>query len=317
MHKLLRFYSQNRLKIWATILGIIFILVVIQVLNSISRNQMEEQNRNILEQETTLSNVVSYDNQSETILSDENVPEQYRDDFGNLIEQFFTYCTNHEPRRAYNLLAQETIDVLYPTEEIFERSYCAEKFDGDKDFSFQSWIKSGDLYIYQVKIFDNMLATGISNDTYYEDYVTITPENGEYKLNINSLVGVKNINQNYNNDQLDITIRESQVFMNYEIYSFEIKNKTDKTILLDSREKTDTTYVTDDLNNQYSSLLYENNEEDLIIAPGETKTISIRFSDVYREGIVISQMTFGDIILDYEAYENGEDPQRITFEMEF
>ena len=106
MHKLLRFYSQNRLKVWATILGIIFILVIIQVLNSISRNQIEEQNRNILEEETTLSNVVSYDSQSESILSDEDVPEQYRKDFGNLIEQFFNYCTNHEPRKAYNFKKQ-------------------------------------------------------------------------------------------------------------------------------------------------------------------------------------------------------------------
>ena len=316
MHRLLRFYSQNRLKVWATILGIIFILVIIQVLNSISRNQIEEQNRNILEEETTLSNVVSYDNQSQSILSEEDVPEQYRQDFGNLIEQFFNYCTNHEPRKAYNLLAQETIDVLYPTEEVFESSYCSEKFSGDKDFSFQSYIKSGDLYIYQVKIFDNMLTTGISNDTYYEDYVTITPEDGEYKLNINNLIAIKNIFQDYSNDVLDITVRDSQVFMNYEIYSFEITNKTDTTILLDSREDTNTTYLTDDLGNQYSSLLYENNEEELTLAPGETKRISIRFNDTYREGLVITQITFGDIILDKDAYENGDEVERSTFEME-
>ena len=67
--------------------------------------------------------------------------------------------------------------------------------------------------------------------------------------------------------------------MNYEIYSFEITNKTDKTILLDSREDTNTTYLTDKLGNQYSSLLYENNEEELTFKPGETKRISIRFSD--------------------------------------
>lgn len=316
MHKLLRFYSQNRLKVWAIILGIIFILVIIQVLNSISKRQMEEQNRNILEQETTLSNVVSYDNQSQSIISEENVPEQYREDFGNLINQFFTYCINDEPRKAYNLLAQETIDVLYPTEQIFESSYCSEKFAGDKEFSFQNWIKSGDLYIYQVRIFDNMLATGISNDTYYEDYVTITPEDGEYKLNINNLIAVKDIFQNYSNDALEVTVRDSQVFMNYEIYSFEITNTSDKTVLVDSREDTNTTYLTDDTGNRYSSLLYENNEEELTLAPGETKRISIRFNDTYREGLVITQITFGDIILDKDAYENGDEVERTTLEME-
>ena len=161
-----------------------------------------------------------------------------------------------------------------------------------------------------------MLATGISNDTYYEDYVTITPEDGEYKLNINNLIAIKNIFQDYSNDVLDITVRDSQVFMNYEIYSFEITNKTDTTILLDSREDTNTTYLTDDLGNRYSSLLYENNEEELTFEPGETKRISIRFSDTYREGIVITGITFGDIILDYNTYENGDEVERSTFEME-
>ena len=316
MHRLLRFFRQNRMAVWVLILGIIFIILVIQVLNSISRRNMEEENRKILEEETTLSNVVSYDNQSKSIISDEDVPEQYREDFGNLIEQFFNYCTQHEPQKAYSLLSQDTIDTLYPTVEIFESLYCSEKFEGDKDFSFQSWIKSGDLYIYQVKIFDNMLATGKSNDTYYEDYVTIAPEDGEYKLNINNLIGVKNIYQSYSSEELDITVKESQVFMDYEIYSFEIKNKTDKTILLDSREDTDSTYLLDDTNNQYSALLYENNEKELILQPGETKTISIRFSDVYREGIVITQIHFSDIVLDYNTYIARNEVERTTFEIE-
>ncbi len=316
MHRLLRFYNQNRMKIWALILGVIFILLVIQVFNSIARKDREEQNREILEEETTLSNVVSYDKQSESIISEEDVPEQYREDFGNVIEQFFTYCIQHEPQKAYNLLSQDTINTLYPTEELFENLYYTEKFKGNKEFSYQNWIKSGKLYIYQVKIFDNMLTTGKANNTYYEDYVTIIPEEGEYKLNINQLIGVKNIYQKYSSDELDITVKDSQVFMDYEIYSFEIKNKTDKTILLDTREDTDSTYLLDDVNNQYSALLYENNEEELIIQPGENKTISIRFSDVYREGIVITQIHFSDIVLDYHTYTAGNEVQRTRFEIE-
>ena len=316
MHKLLRFYSRNRIKIWALIIGIIFVLLVIQVLNSVSRKNREEQNKEIIEKETTLSNVVSYDKQSESIISEEDVPEQYRKDFSEVIEKFFTYCINHEPQKAYNLLSEDTIETLYPSEGIFEDLYYKEKFEGNKEFSYQSWIKSGKLYIYQVKIFDNMLATGKSNDTYYEDYVTIAPEDGEYKLNINNLIGVKNIYQSYNSDELDISVKESQVFMNYEIYSFEIKNKTDKTILLDSREDTDTTYLLDDSNNRYSALLYENSEEELILQPGETKTISIRFSDVYREGIVITEIHFSDIILDYDTYTAGNEVERTTFQIE-
>lgn len=316
MHKFLRFYRQNRMMVWLIALGIMFIILVIQVLNSIERENIERQNNNNTNEETTLNNVVSYNTSSESIISEEDVPEQYREDFGNLIEQFFTYCINHETKKAYNLLSENTIDNLYPNETIFENLYCTEKFEGNKEFSYQSWIKYGNLYIYQVKIFDNMLATGISNDTYYEDYVTIVPENGEYKLNINELVGIKEIYQQYNSDELTIKVKESQVFMDYEIYSFEIKNNSEIAVMLDSREDTDSTYIIDSLNNRYSALLYENNEEELILQPGETKTISIKFSDVYREGIVITQIHFSDIILDYNTYAEGNEVERSTFQIE-
>lgn len=316
MHKLLRFYNQNRIKIWVVILGIIFILLVIQIFDSVARSNREEQNRKILENEITVNNDVSYEIQSESIISDEDVPKLYREDFGNVIDNFFTYCIQHEPRKAYNLLSQETIDTLYPTVEIFEDLYYKEKFEGNKDFSFQSWITSGNLYIYQIKIFDNILATGRANETYYEDYVTIVPEDGEYKLNINNLIGLKNIYQTYSSDGIDIRVKKAQTFMSYEIYTFDITNNTDNVILIDSREKTDSVYLVDKVNNRYSALLYENSEEELVLQPGEKKEISIKFSDVYREGIVIEQIYWTDIILNYETYVQGNQVERMTLKIE-
>ena len=149
MHKLIRFYYQNRIKVWAMIFGIIFIFAIIQVLNISASNKLKEQNKEIKE-ETTSKNVVSYDNESEAMISKDKVPEKYRNDFGDLINQFFTYCIKHQPELAYNLISEETKENLYPTEQLFEELYYSEKFNGDKQFSFQSWITAGKLYIYQV-----------------------------------------------------------------------------------------------------------------------------------------------------------------------
>lgn len=35
------------------------------------------------------------------IVSKDKVPEEYRNDFGDLIDQFFTYCIEHQPELAY------------------------------------------------------------------------------------------------------------------------------------------------------------------------------------------------------------------------
>lgn len=316
MHKLIRFYYQNRLKVWAIILAIIFVISIIQVMNNFASKKLEEQNEEY-SQETTSKNVVSYDKESEAIISGDKVPSQYRKDFGELIDQFFTYCIEHQPQLAYNLLSKETKEVLYPTEQLFEDLYYSEKFEGDKQFSFNSWLIRGRLYIYQVKIFDNMLTTGKSDDTYYQDFVTICPEEGEYKLNINSLIGIKNINQEYNNDFLSIKVIKSNVFMDYENYTFDIKNKSEKTLKLDSGKDTDNVYLVDKGGIRYSALLYENAEEDLIINPNETKRINIKFSDAYQEGIVIKKIVFEDIVTNYEEYKDGEESKTEKFEIKF
>ena len=316
MHKLIRFYYKNRLKVWALILGIVFLIAIIQILNIVASNNLKVENDKIAQETTLENNVVSYDKESQSIISSGKVQEEYKSDFGNLINQFFTYCIEHKPQLAYELLSKDTKESLYPTETLFEEMYYSEKFKENKQFSFQSWINTGKLYIYQVKIFDNMLMTGKTDDTYYEDFVTISPEDGEYKLNINNLIGIKEINQTYNNKFLQINVKKSQVFMDYEIYTFDIKNLSENTIKLDSMKKTDNIYVVDEKGNKYSALLQENTEEEMVFNPKESRRINIKFSDTYREGIVIDQIVFEDIVTNYPEYKRGEEKQRAEIKME-
>ena len=62
MHKLLRYYSQNKIMVWAVILAIILGYALLRVLNNAIANQNTEETN---KQETTSSNVVSYRNESE------------------------------------------------------------------------------------------------------------------------------------------------------------------------------------------------------------------------------------------------------------
>ena len=123
MHKLLRYYNQNRMKVWTIILAIIFILVLIQVLNNIARDNNKANNQKKSEEETA-SNVVSYHNESQSMVSGGSISEVYRDDFGKFINQFFTFCIEHDPQTAYSMLSNDTKQELYQTEELFEKNYC-------------------------------------------------------------------------------------------------------------------------------------------------------------------------------------------------
>ena len=120
MHKLLQLYNQNRLKVWAIILASIFIIVLIQLLNNFAKE--ENDNKKISnENEETTQNVVSYNQESESIVSSGKVSDKYKDKFGEIIDEFYTYCVNHQPEKAYQMLSVDTKNLMYPTQKLFEK----------------------------------------------------------------------------------------------------------------------------------------------------------------------------------------------------
>ncbi len=315
MHKLLRYYNQNRIKIWVILLAIILGWLLLQVVNSAFRDQANSNEENNNNQETT-SNVVSYRNESKSIITGGSVSSTYSEEVGTFINQFFTYCINHEPQKAYNMVSNDTKQLLYQTEQLFETNYYSNRFSGNKQFSFQSWSRSDGLYIYQVRIFDNMLATGQTSDNYVEEYVTVTVESGEYKLNLNSYLGREQINIKSEDDNFSVQVVNVDRYLDYEIYTLNIQNKTEETMLLDTRRKTNTCYVEDKLGNKFEALLYENSDNDLEFAAKEMKTIQIKFSDSYREGLEIKSINFTDIVNSSEYSQDTEiEGQTFTVEL--
>lgn len=307
MYKLWRYYNQNKLKVWTIILAIILALAMIRTLNEKLKNKTTQNT----DKETT-SNVVSYHNESQSMLTGVSVPKAYRDKFGEFINQFFTCCIEHDPQTAYSMVSNDTKQELYQTEELFEKNYYESKFTGNKQFSFQSWSSADGLYVYQVKIFDNMLETGKTNDNYIEEYVAISIENGEYKLNLNSYLGRTIINKKTENEKLVVNVDKVDSYLDHEIYTLSIQNKTNKNILLDTRRKTNSCYVIDNLNNKFEALLYENKDDDFKFSPNEVKTIQIKFSDANREDLEIKSINFTDIV-DITEYSNDATIEGETF----
>ena len=301
MHNLLRYYRQNRMKVCIIIFAVIFAFAILKV---IQMQAEETKEKRIKEQEETTDNVVSYQNESETIISKGNVSETYKDDFGEIIDEFYTFCINHEPEKAYELLAPDTKKVLYPTQKEFESLYYQDKFEGNKQYSFQSWSKSSnDIYIYKVKIFDNMLESGKKNDQYIEDYITIVPYKDNYLLNINGYIGREQINKKGEIEPITATISVCDNYMEYQNYTIRLKNNTDQTIILDTKQKSKSMYVTDDKNNKFEPIIYENAEDDFILEPQEAKTIQIKFNVAYRQNLNITSVNFTDIVKEGDENE--------------
>ena len=311
MYKLLRFYNQNRKKLWFIAAIIVFVLIIIQLLNSVAKQQNEEKIRQTeinKNQETTLNNVVSYDKQSEAIISDDNVSRNVRNINGKLLDEFFTYCVNHNPEAAYELLSTDIKNNMYQSEAIFESLYYQSKFEGNKQYSFQAWTTRGDSSnTYKVKIFDDILSTGKADSGYVEDYVTVIKEDDNYKLNINNYIGNVRINSAVAKvkqaDSISMQVMNQYIYKDYQIFDIIIRNDSNNSILLDTREKTKETYLVDSNGIKYEAILYENNINDLTIDSNQVKKVQIKFNVVNRDDLSVKSINFDNIVLNYEQYK--------------
>lgn len=317
MHKLLRLYNQNRTKIWIIIIIIAFILFIIQTLNNIAKQENTEEKNNE-NQETTYNNVVSYDKESEAIISNKKISKEEKVKNGKIIDDFFTNCINHNPEQAYELLSSDIKNKMYQSQSLFESLYYNKRFEGDKQYSFQLWISDNNQDTYLVKVYDNMLSTGKSNSTYIEDYVTVIQENGKAVLNINSYIGKTQINKIQKTEKLTAQITERYTYKDYEIFEIVVKNNTNEKILLDTLEKSGTIYITDSKENKYQAFLNENTEEELTINANQTKSIQIKFNIVKREDLKLKNIKFTNIVTNYDKYlNNQEDKNIINMQIDF
>lgn len=301
-----RFIVQNRYVILVIIVGIILFLSIINVVNNFVKNT-KLQTQNTTNTNSIANNITN--NSRPIIGSTENKnSNKTNNDLDNekIIRDFITYCNSNDIQNAYNLLSDECKEaVFFGNIEYFRRNYVESIFTSNKVPNIQIWLES---YIntYRIRLTEDILSTGNVKDrnNAIEDYYTVTQtEDGKQKLNINGY-----ITRNYMKlkqgqvDGIIISVLKKDIFKDYEQYEIKVENKTNNTIMLDSKENVDSIYLLGSNDSKYSGFTYELDEIKTVIPQNSSKNMTIRFNKIYSNQTVIEKMIFGDIILNYDNY---------------
>lgn len=299
MNNIIRKFNQNRKMIIFDLIIIALVIIVIQVVNSIIKNNNKEaQNENI-----TQNNYSSY-SKPKTVLKEETVVTEENEKSVDVVDTFIKYCNEKNPTEAYKLLSDDCKEQLFSTEEEFINDYYAHFFNTSKKYEYELWISNYGRYTYKIKLYeDNLMSTGGQDTTYIEEYYTIVNKDDKYFLNINGYVDNKKIDKSASNNNITITAKEKDIFMEYETYIIEIHNQTNKNILIDSKENTDTMYISDENENKYPSYIHEVSRERLRIGPNQKRTVKIKYTKQYTSSLSSKKIVFSDIILDYDLYK--------------
>lgn len=293
MNRFIRYWNQNRFKIIITLIIVVFIWLLIYIINSILAN---------IPQESINTNVTIQDSSkpTESVITGEEMPEETVNENTNLIQKFVSLCNEKNYNEAYNLLSTDCKEEVFTTIDDFKRNYVDKIFTSNKTYTLELWFNTNVEYTYRiVYIEDNILSSGtIDTINNKEDYITIIKENNEKKLNLNGFIAKEKIGNTSLQNNIEITVNNKLAYRSYEQYNITIKNNTNSTIRISDEQDGNEICLIDSNEVEYDSAINEISISDLIIEPGTTKNLSIKFYKIYNLYRTITKIRFKSINTD-------------------
>ena len=234
MHKLRKFFYDNKNKIIKIGAFIIFLFIILQLLNKLAQIKNKESIENVAASNTTnANNITQNDNKglisNKSAVNGSEVSKENLKNATDTIYKFVDYCNKQEIEKAYNLITEECKQQMYPTLDAFKNAYYGDVFKGkQRTCTIENWV--GD--IYKVRMGEDILSTGKDTGYAKEDYITIKKVDNEYKLNINNYIGTTKIEKTTTKDNITMEVLNKNTYKDFEEYTIKVTNKTNSELRL-------------------------------------------------------------------------------------
>lgn len=234
----------------------------------------------------------TYQPHSPVIDTTDAVPEKYKEPISKLIESYIEYCNNKEYENAYNLLGTAFKELYCKDLESFKK-YVDNNFKTKKIYNIQNFSNVNNVYIYNVRFMDDILASGTTDGyEYAEQKFAIREENGELKISLNGYCGAEDLNIDVEDDFLKIKVTRKDIEYDKEVYTVEVKNKTNYFAVL--ADNTENNEVLLQLPNERRKIKNITNAN-LVVLPHDTKTMKLMFTKYIYDNEEASSIIFDTI----------------------
>lgn len=301
MYKLISWYNQNRRKFWRIVVTIFIVILIAW------RLMYTTTNRNTGREISQSPKVDTSNLNSITLESDKSAITGKRttiDQSGiEVIDKFVSFCNSGNIQEAYNILSNECKEQMYSEIKSFQEAYFNPIFgNGKRNASIENWNEN----IYKVDFHEDALSTGRYNvENTLQDYITIVNDkDGNKKLNINGYIGRTTYDKTKNSNDLEIKLLRRDTYMDYETYTFEIRNNSNYTVLLGNiQDEENVSYLVDKNNLKYNAYVHELSEPQMEILEKQVKNITIKYFSEYSSVKKIKSLVFPKVNLNYELYK--------------
>lgn len=240
---------------------------------------------------------------NKAVMDDSEVPKALQEPINNLIGEFVGYCNDKNYETAYSMIDADCKEISYPTIDSF-KAYVDNIYTTKKIYNIQNFSNVDNNYIYNVRILDDIMATGTNGNgyLYYEEKFVLKDTDQGLKLSIGGFIEKKDLNISTEDEYLKIEIPYKIVEYDTETYVVKITNRTQNPIVL----------LDDSISNEIELSLgtqkrnMQNSSDNLIMLNArESKTVKLYFTKFVDDGNIPEKLIFNAVRV-LQSYSGNE-----------
>lgn len=219
--KLIRFFQNNKYKIYIALIVLTIIIAINIILGRIKDSQPPS---------------TIYEPHTPVISGDKVTSKKEQNTIEEKIKEYVEFCNKKDYESAYNLLSDDCKEYKFKNDINKFKKYIDLIFNGNKVYSIQDYSNKDDIYIYEVSIYEDIMATGMNNEDSDEvevEKMVLTKDGDDYKLAVNGFIKVETLESVAEDDYMKISIEKKVTYYDKAIYTIKIKNKTNNAIVFD------------------------------------------------------------------------------------
>ena len=247
--------------------------------------------------------------------ANEKVSKKVQTSAEEFIESYVDACNQGKYQKAFAMISENCRKYEFDDDVEKFAKYVLEKMPTPKKYSIQNYSNTKGYYIYEVKYFDDMLATGLTNSEYNfttEKMVLKKNSKGSFDIAVGNFIEYKDINSVAENYYLKIDVKNCMVRYSTQTYEVKLTNRTDYIIVVSDN------YVEDEislaLSGEYRGT--ENSNTTVVLAPEESITVKLGFMKFIDDNDEAQSILFSNIrvLEEYAGVASNNDIKKAEIE---
>lgn len=246
--------------------------------------------------------------------TNEKVSKKVQTSAEEFIESYVDACNQGKYQKAFAMISENCRKYEFNDDVEKFAKYVLEKMPTPKKYSIQSYSNTQGYYIYEVKYFDDMLATGLTNSEYNfttEKMVLKKNSKGSFDIAVGNFIEYKDINSVAENDYLKIDVKNCMVRYSTQTYEVKLTNRTDYTIVVADN------YVEDEISLALSGE-YRGTEsgKTIVLPPEGSLTVKLGFMKFVDDNDEAQSLLFSNIrvLEEYAGVTSSNDVKKAEIE---